>query len=61
MAADEQRDSAEDAVHRDNALAFIRHPSAFVYSAGDYAQLREIAHDGLNESPNPLGEPSELE
>jgi hypothetical protein len=54
MADDEQDDAAVRA-RRDNALRFIRHPSAFVYSEDDYTLLRALAHDGLTEPPEGRG------
>jgi hypothetical protein len=51
MPTDEQDESAEEAARMENALRFIRHPSAFVYSENDYASLRALVHDGLAEPP----------
>ncbi len=50
------QDSAEEE-HRANALRFIRHPTAFVYSAEDLANLLALNHDGLSGTTRPAGEP----
>jgi hypothetical protein len=55
MPADEENESAEEKEVRENALRFIRHPSAFVYSEEDYASLRRLVHDGLTEPPEAPG------
>ena len=43
-----QAQHPNEAERRANALAFIRHTSAFVYSEVDYARLIAVVHDGLS-------------
>ena len=48
----------EESEYRANALAFIRHASAFVYSEADFARLVEMVHDGLSERVEPRDRPT---
>lgn len=55
MPPDDRDELAEDAERRENALRFIRHPSAFVYSIEYYAALRALTHGGLTDPPEARG------
>jgi hypothetical protein len=48
----------DEAERRANALAFIRHASAFIYSEADYARLIAVVHDGLSERVEPRERPT---
>jgi hypothetical protein len=53
-----QAQDPDEAERRANALAFIRHASAFVYSEADYARLIAVVHDGLSGRIEPRERPA---
>ena len=47
----ERDEPREERERRENAIRFIRHPTAFVYSEEDWVSLRLLTTDGTTEPP----------